>query len=53
MNKLIMPLIFTLIGLNLSSCDPEETFHLNGYTQIIKNDSDHEITWLYLSLIHI
>jgi len=47
MNKLIMPIITILIGLNLSSCDPEETFHLNGYTQTIKNDSDHEITWLY------
>jgi hypothetical protein len=47
MNKLIRPLLVILIGLSLSSCDPEETFHLNGYTQTIKNDSDHEITWLY------
>jgi len=47
MNKLILPLIVTLIGLNLSSCDPEKTFHLDGYTQTIKNDSDQEITWLY------
>ena len=47
MNKLIVPLIVTVIGLNLSSCDPEKTFHLNGYTQTIKNDSDQEITWLY------
>ena len=47
MNKLIKPLLVILIGLSLSSCDPEETFHLNGYTQTIKNDSEHEITWLY------
>ena len=47
MNKLIMLLTTILIGLNLSSCDPEETFHEHGYTQAIKNDSDQEIKWVF------
>ena len=50
MNKLIMPLIFTLIGLNLSSCDPEITIIDPVYTQAIKNDSDQEIKWLFYAL---
>ena len=52
MNKLIMPLIFTLIGLNLSSCDPEITIIDPVYTQAIKNDSDQEIKWLFHSLAY-
>ena len=50
MNKLIVPLIVTVIGLNLSSCDPEKTFITPVYTQSIKNDSDQEIKWFRYSL---
>ena len=52
MNKLTVPLIVTLIGLNLSSCDPEHTFHEHVYTQAIKNDSDQEIKWVFQSLAY-
>ncbi|MDB2317395.1 hypothetical protein N9V23_01400 [Flavobacteriales bacterium] len=50
MNKLIKPLIVTLIGLSLSSCDPEVTFIGPVYTQTIQNDSDQAIKWLRYSL---
>ncbi len=50
MNKLILPLIVILIGLNLSSCDPEITIIDPVYTQAIKNDSDQEIKWLFYAL---
>lgn len=47
MNKLIKPIITILIGLNLVSCDPYESFVNPLYVQGIKNDSDQEIMLIF------
>ena len=47
MNKLIKPIITILIGLNLVSCDPYESFVNPVYVQGIKNDSDQEIMLIF------
>lgn len=50
MKKLTMLLIFILIGLNLSSCDPEESFFLHYYQIYLKNNTDEEIKLIYHKL---
>lgn len=47
MKKLITLLIFILIGLNLSGCDPEETFHNHLYQRSFKNDTNKNIKLIY------
>jgi len=48
-NKMTKYIIFTLIGLSLVSCDPEETFQNHLYQRIFINKYDKEMKIVYHS----
>ena len=47
MKKLTQLLIAILIGLNLSGCDPQESFYSNAYLRTFQNNSDMDLKIVY------
>jgi hypothetical protein len=47
MKQLMKLLIFTLIGLSISSCDPPESFEIHYYQMVFKNDTDVDLKLTY------